>query len=45
MGGSLEGKMRLWLQAPLNFVGVVDLESSLKQVNLVGNNSINWGGT
>ena len=25
-----KGKMRLWLQAPLNFVGVVDLESSLK---------------
>lgn len=25
-----QGKMRLWLQAPLNFVGVIDLESSLK---------------
>lgn len=25
-----KGKMRLWLKAPLNFVGVVDLESSLK---------------
>lgn len=25
-----KGKMRLWLQAPLNFVGVVDLESSLE---------------
>ena len=24
-----KGKMRLWLKAPQNFIGVVDLESSL----------------